>query len=184
MFDTINFKDSFTAMSRKGWCAMYVNLEVVSIPVSDVDKSLAFYRDRLGWRVDADIKVGENVRVVQMTPTGDGHVSIGFGAGIPMATPGSMRHLEIVTSDIVTTRRELVERGVDVSEVYHGVGSPFFPQARVSGPDPERASYASYASFEDPDGNGWTLQEVTTRRPGREPTPDVDTAPIEGRKKS
>ena len=147
---------------------MNVNLEVVSIPVSDVDKALEFYRDRLGWRVDADIKSGA-VRVVQMTPTGDGHTSIAFGAGIPMAAPGSMRHLELVTSDIVATREELAERGVDVTEVYHGPGSPFFPQARIPGPDPGRASYASYASFEDPDGNGWTLQEVTERLPGREP---------------
>ena len=146
---------------------MNVNLEVVSIPVSDVDKALEFYRDRLGWRLDADIKSGA-VRLVQITPTGDGHTSIAFGAGIPMATPGSMRHLELVTSDIVATREELVGRGVDVTEVYHGPGSPFWPQARVPGPDPDRASYASYASFEDPDGNGWTLQEVTTRLPGRE----------------
>jgi catechol 2,3-dioxygenase-like lactoylglutathione lyase family enzyme len=147
---------------------MNVNLEVVTIPVSDVDKALEFYRDRLGWRVDADIKRGD-IRVVQITPTGDGHASIAFGAGIPMATPGSQRHLELVTSDIVATRDEMVERGVDVSEVYHGVGSPFFPEARIPGPDPARASYASYASFEDPDGNGWTLQEVTRRLPGREP---------------
>src|SRR5262249_8306890 len=147
---------------------MNVNLEVVSIPVSDVEKALEFYRDRLGWRVDADINRGD-VRVVQITPTGDGHASIAFGVGIPMATPGSQRHLELVTSDIVATREEMVERGVDVSEVYHGVGSPFFPEARIPGPDPERTSYASYASFEDPDGNGWTLQEVTNRLPGREP---------------
>jgi catechol 2,3-dioxygenase-like lactoylglutathione lyase family enzyme len=148
---------------------MHVNLEVVTIPVSDVDKALEFYRDRLGWRVDADIRASEDIRIVQVTPTGDGHVSIGFGTGIPMATPGSMRHLELVTSDIVATREELVQRGVEVTEVYHGPGSPFFPQARIPGPDPERTSYNSYASFEDPDGNGWTLQEVTSRLPGREP---------------
>ena len=147
---------------------MNVNLEVVSIPVSDVDKALEFYHERLGWRLDADIKAGD-VRVEQVPPTGDGHTSIAFGVGIPMATPGSMRHLELVTSDIVATREELVERGVDVTEVYHGVGSAFFPEARIPGPDPNRTSYASYASFEDPDGNGWTLQEVTTRQPGREP---------------
>jgi catechol 2,3-dioxygenase-like lactoylglutathione lyase family enzyme len=146
-----------------------VNLEVVSIPVSDVDKALEFYHDRLGWRVDADIKVGDGIRIVQITPTGDGHTSIGFGSGIPMAIPGSQRHLELVTSDILATREELVQRGIEVTEVYHGPGSPFFPQARQPGPDPERTSYNSYASFEDPDGNGWTLQEVTTRRPGREP---------------
>jgi catechol 2,3-dioxygenase-like lactoylglutathione lyase family enzyme len=147
---------------------MNVNLEVVSIPVSDVDRALEFYRDRLGWRVDADIKGGD-FRVVQLTPTGEGHTSIAFGSGIPMAPPGSMRHLELVTSDIVATREELVERGVNVTEVYHGPGSPFFPKARIPGPDPDRASYNSYASFEDPDGNGWTLQEITSRLPGREP---------------
>jgi catechol 2,3-dioxygenase-like lactoylglutathione lyase family enzyme len=148
---------------------MDVNLEVVSIPVSDVDKALEFYHERLGWRLDADIKNGDVFRVVQITPTGAGHTSIAFGKGIPMATPGSMRHLELVTADIVAARKELVERGIDVTEVYHGPGSPFFPGRRIPGPDPDRTSYASYASFEDPDGNGWTLQEVTTRLPGREP---------------
>jgi catechol 2,3-dioxygenase-like lactoylglutathione lyase family enzyme len=148
---------------------MNVNLEVVSIPVSDVDKALEFYHDRLGWRVDLDIENGDAFRIVQLTPTGAGHTSIVFGRGIPMATPGSMRHLELVTSDIVATREELVERGIEVTDVYHGPASVFFPQTRVPGPDPDRASYASYASFEDPDGNGWTLQEVTTRLPGREP---------------
>lgn len=147
---------------------MNVNLEVVSIPVSDVDRALEFYRDRLGWRVDADIK-GADFRVVQITPTGEGHTSIAFGSGIPMAPPGSMRHLELVTSDIVAAREELAERGVNVTEVYHGPGSPFFPKARIPGADPNRASYSSYASFEDPDGNGWTLQEITARLPGREP---------------
>jgi catechol 2,3-dioxygenase-like lactoylglutathione lyase family enzyme len=147
---------------------MNVNLEVVSIPVSDVERAMEFYRDRLGWRVDADI-AGGDFRIVQITPTGEGHTSIAFGTGIPMATPGSQRHLELVTSDIVATRAELVERGVNVTEVYHGPGSPFFPKARIPGPDPDRASYNSYASFEDPDGNGWTLQEISKRLPGREP---------------
>jgi len=148
---------------------MNVNLEVVSIPVSDVERALEFYRDRLGWRVDADITGGGDVRVVQMTPTGEGHTSIVFGSGIPMAPPGTQRHSELVTSDIVATREELSQRGVNVTEVYHGQGSPFFPAARISGPDPNRTSYNSYASFEDPDGNGWTLQEITSRLPGREP---------------
>jgi catechol 2,3-dioxygenase-like lactoylglutathione lyase family enzyme len=147
---------------------MNVNLEVVSIPVSDVAKALDFYRDQLGWRVDADINRDE-FRIVQVTPSGDGHTSIVFGRGIPMAEPGSMRHLELVTSDIVATRAELAERGVEITEVYHGAGAPFFPAARIPGPDPNRTSYASYASFTDPDGNGWTLQEVTDRLPGREP---------------
>src|SRR5262249_47110667 len=145
-----------------------VNLEIVSIPVSDVDKSVEFYVDRLGWRLDADIKT-DTLRVVQVTPTGAGHVGIAFGKGIPQAEPGSMHHLELVTSDIVATQQEFVDRGVDITEVYHGPGSPFFPQARIPGPDPDRESYNSYASFQDPDGNGWTLQEVTTRKPGREP---------------
>ncbi|WP_433158174.1 VOC family protein [Kribbella sp. CA-247076] len=147
---------------------MDVNLEIVSIPVSDVDKALEFYHERLGWRLDTDVSIGA-VRLVQITPTGAGHVSIAFGSGVPQGEPGSIRHLELVTADIVATHKELVERGIDVSEIYHGAGSPFFPEARIPGPDPERTSYASYASFADPDGNGWTLQEVTTRRPGREP---------------
>jgi catechol 2,3-dioxygenase-like lactoylglutathione lyase family enzyme len=148
---------------------MNVNLEVISVPVSDVDKALEFYRGTLGWRVDADIQA-EDFRIVQITPTGDGHTSIVFGSGIPMGPPGSLRHLELVTSDIVATREEMATRGVDITEVYHGPGSVFRPATRLPGPDPDRASYSSYASFEDPDGNGWTLQEVTTRRPGREPS--------------
>ena len=99
-------------------------------------RALKFYRDRLGWRVDADIKGGGDVRVVQITPTGEGHTSIAFGSGIPMAPPGSMRHLELVTSDIVATREELAERGVNVTEVYHGPGSPFFPAGADSRPRP------------------------------------------------
>jgi len=149
---------------------MNVDLEVVTIPVSDVDTALEFYRDRLGWRLDADIRAGDDVRVVQLTPTGAGHTSITFGKGLPTAAaPGSMRHLELVTSDIVADREELAQRGVDITEVYHGLGSAIFPDARESGPDPNHTSYNSYASFQDPDGNGWTLQEVTTRIPGREP---------------
>jgi len=148
---------------------MNVNLEVVSVPVSDVDKALEFYHDRLGWRLDLDIDNGEHFRIVQVTPTGAGHTSIVFGRGIPTATPGSMRHLELVTPDIVATREELVERGIEVTEVYHGAASVFFPQARIPGRDPDGTSYASFASFEDPDGNGWTLQEVTDRLPGRAP---------------
>jgi catechol 2,3-dioxygenase-like lactoylglutathione lyase family enzyme len=154
-------------MRNEGACIMQVNLEAVTIPVSDVDKALDFYHDRLGWRVDADVS-GPGFRVAQVTSTGDGHVSIVFGVGIGLvAAPGSMRHLELVTSDIVATRAELVERGIDVTDVYHGSGSALFPAARIPGPDPDRASYNSCASFEDPDGNGWTLQEVTTRLPRR-----------------
>ena len=148
---------------------MHVNLEVVTIPVSDVDKALEFYRERLGWRLDADINAGP-FRIVQLTPTGDGHTSIAFGSGIPSAAPGSARHLELVTSDIVATRDELAERGVNITEVFHGPGAVFRPEARISGVDPDHDSYTSYATFEDPDGNGWTLQQIKTRLPGREPT--------------
>jgi hypothetical protein len=140
------------------------------LPAQGADQ-LEFYHDRRGWRLDADIRAGDDFRVVQITPTGNGRTSIAFGAGIPMATPGSMRQLELVTSDIVATpARNWSSAVFDVTDVYHGPGSVFRPQARIPGPDPDRTSYASYASFEDPDGNGWTLQEVTERRPGREPT--------------
>ncbi|GIF74025.1 VOC family protein [Asanoa siamensis] len=147
---------------------MNVNLEVVSIPVADVDRSVAFYRDTLGWRVDVDIKDGDS-RIVEVTPTGEGHASIVFG--LPMPAPaGSLRHLELATPDIVAAREEIAKRGVDVTEVFHGgAASVFDPSARIAGPDPDRNSYASYATFTDPDGNGFTLQEVTTRLPGRAP---------------
>lgn len=147
---------------------MHVNLEVVTIPVSDVDRAMDFYRDKLGWRVDTDIN-REEFRIVQITPTGDGHVAIVFGRGIPSAEPGSQHHLELVTTNIMATREEIAQRGVEITEIYHGATSAFFPAARIPGPDPDRASYASFASFTDPDGNGWTLQELTDRRPGREP---------------
>ena len=135
--------------------------------VRDLDKSLHFYHDVLGWRVDADITNGDTFRIVQLTPPGAGATSLAFGTGISSAVPGSSSHFELVTDDIVATRQELADLGVDVSEVFHGRGSLFLPEARIPGPDPDRTSYASYATFEDPDGNGWTLQEVTTRLPGR-----------------
>ncbi|SNS69708.1 hypothetical protein SAMN05421812_101453 [Asanoa hainanensis] len=147
---------------------MNVNLEVVSIPVSDVDRAAEFYRDVLGWRVDIEIKDGDT-HVVEITPTGAGHASIVFGLPMP-APPGSMRHLELATPDIVQARDEMAERGVDITEVYHGGAAAVFePAARIPGPDPDRKSYESYASFADPDGNGWTLQEVTTRPSDRAP---------------
>jgi catechol 2,3-dioxygenase-like lactoylglutathione lyase family enzyme len=140
-----------------------LKLEVVIIPVSDVDRSKRFY-ESLGWRLDADFVVGDGFRIVQFTPPGSG-CSIGFGKGVTAVAPGSAKGLELVASDIEAARAELVGRGVDVSEVFHG--SPFSPAGRISGPDPERGSYKSYASFEDPDGNLWLLQEVTVRLPGR-----------------
>jgi len=140
-----------------------LKLEVVAIPVSNVDRSKEFYA-RLGWRLDVDFQPGNGFRVVQFTPPGSA-CSIAFGDGVTPAEPGSAHHLELVVSDIVVAREELAARGANPTEVFHG--SPFSPAGRISGPDPERASYKSYALFEDPDGNSWTVQEVTTRLPGR-----------------
>jgi catechol 2,3-dioxygenase-like lactoylglutathione lyase family enzyme len=140
-----------------------LKLEVVIIPVSDVDRSKRFY-EGLGWRLDADFPLSDDLRIVQFTPPGSG-CSIGFGTGVTASAPGSAKGLELIASDIEAARAELVGRGVAVSEVFHG--SPFSAAGRISGPDPERASYKSYASFEDPDGNLWLLQEITVRLPGR-----------------
>jgi len=139
-----------------------MKLEVVAIPVTDIERAKRFYGG-LGWRLDADFVVGDEFRVLQFTPPGS-PCSIHFGTGITSAVPGSARGLFLIVSDIEAARAELVGRGVDVSEVFHlaGPGKP-----PVSGPDPERRSYFSYASFSDPDGNGWLLQEVTVRLPGR-----------------
>src|SRR5262245_51801389 len=139
-----------------------MKLEVVVIPVSDVERAKRFYGG-LGWRLDADFAVGDAFRVVQFTPPGS-PCSIHFGTGVTSAVPGSARGLYLVVSDIEAAHAELIESGVDVGEVFHvdGPGKP--PQ---SGPDPMRRSYFSYASFSDPDGNGWLLQEIRTRFPGR-----------------
>src|SRR5215211_7666971 len=139
-----------------------MKLEVVGIPVADVDRAKRFYGD-LGWRLDADFVVGDAFRGVQFTPPGSA-CSIQFGAGGPPSVPGSARGLYLVVSDIEAARAELVDRGVDVSEMFHrdGPGKPALP-----GRHPTRASYFSYATFSDPDGNEWLLQEVTTRFPGR-----------------
>ena len=139
-----------------------MKLEVVVIPVSDVDRAKRFYGD-LGWRLDADFVVGDEFRVVQFTPPGS-PCSIHFGTGITSAVPGSARGLYLIVSDIEAARAALVGRGVDVSEVFHRAGPGKPP---VSGPDPERRSYVSFATFSDPDGNSWLLQEVKTRLPGR-----------------
>jgi catechol 2,3-dioxygenase-like lactoylglutathione lyase family enzyme len=139
-----------------------MKLEVVVIAVSDVERAKRFYGG-LGWRLDADFVISDAFRVVQFTPPGS-PCSIHFGTGITSAAPGSARGLYLVVSDIEAARAELVGRGADVSEVFHrpGPGKP-----PVSGPDPERHSYASFATFSDPDGNSWLLQEVTARLPGR-----------------
>jgi catechol 2,3-dioxygenase-like lactoylglutathione lyase family enzyme len=147
-----------------------LKLEVVVIPVSDVDRAKEFYA-RLGWRLDADFRFDNGFRVVQFTPPGSG-CSIQFGANVTSVAPGSAQSLYLVVSDIVTARDELLARGADVSEVFHpGVpGAHFQPDgsgARLTGPAPDHTSYRSYATFSDPDGNSWLLQEVTARLPGR-----------------
>ncbi|KQY69967.1 MULTISPECIES: VOC family protein [Ensifer] len=146
-----------------------LKLEVVVIPVSDVDRAKRFY-DGLGWRLDADFAVGDTFRVVQFTPPGSPS-SIHFGTGLTSAAPGSARGLYLVVSDIEAARAELIGRGADVSEIIHRAGPG---QPPISGRDPERRSYRSSASFADPDGNGWLLQEVTERLPGRVDT-DITT---------
>jgi catechol 2,3-dioxygenase-like lactoylglutathione lyase family enzyme len=147
---------------------MDMKLEVVVLPVSDVDRAKQFYLG-LGWREDADFVTDESFRVVQLTPPGS-PCSIIFGTGITSAVPGSVQNLLLAVGDVEKARAELVDRGATVSEVYHDAGGVFFhagTEARVPGPDPDRRSYASFASFSDPDGNGWVLQELTTRLPGR-----------------
>ena len=139
-----------------------MKLEVVVIPVSDVDRAKHF-SSKLGWRLDADFVVGDTFRGVQFTPPGSS-CSIHFGKGITSSVPGSARGLYLVVSDILSARADLIERGVEVSEVFHRAG-PGKPS--VSGPDPERRSYVTHATLSDPDGNEWLLQEVTTRFPGR-----------------
>jgi catechol 2,3-dioxygenase-like lactoylglutathione lyase family enzyme len=145
-----------------------MRLEVVALPVADVDRAKEFYM-RLGWRLDADVIAGDDFRVVQLTPPGSA-CSVIFGSGINKAEPGSADGLYLVVDDIEAARAVLVERGAQVSDIFHDEGGVFHhagTTARVPGPDPERTSYASFASFIDPDGNGWMLQEVTTRLPGR-----------------
>jgi catechol 2,3-dioxygenase-like lactoylglutathione lyase family enzyme len=139
-----------------------LKLEVALIPVSDVDRAKEFYT-RLGWRLDDDIVMGNDFRVVQFTPPGSGS-SISFGKGVTEAAPGSFRG-GLIVSDVEAAHKEFVARGINASEVFHG--SPFSPAGRISGPDPERQSYSSYIAFEDPDGNAWIVQEVTRRLPGR-----------------
>ena len=146
-----------------------MKLEVVVLGVSDVDRAKAFY-ENLGWRLDIDIKAGDDFRGVQMTPH-DSEASIIFGKGITSAKPGSAQSLVLAVDDIDAARDDLVARGVDVSEVFHYAGGPFnnaVQNPRVAGRDPQGRSYFSFASFEDPDGNGWLLQEIKERFPGRE----------------
>ena len=141
-----------------------MKLEVIVIPVADVDRAKLFYNG-LGWRLDADLVMDDGLRVVQFTPPGSA-CSIHFGTarpGITSAAPGSAQGLYLIVSDIEAARADLVGRGIDVSETFHRAGR----EGRLSGPDPARRSYSSFVSFSDPDGNGWLVQEVTARLPGR-----------------
>jgi catechol 2,3-dioxygenase-like lactoylglutathione lyase family enzyme len=149
-----------------------LKLEIVVIPVSDVDRAKQFYAG-LGWRLDADFASGDDFRVIQFTPPGSG-CSVIFGKNVTPAAPGSAQGLYLIVSDIAAARAELLSHGVTISEVFHagdkfsGSDEPYlFGRRRDAGADPERRSYRSFASFRDPDGNGWLLQEITTRLPGR-----------------
>ena len=145
-----------------------VRLEVVLVPVSDVDRAKGFY-ESLGWRLDADLVIEDGYRVVQLTPPGSA-CSIIFGEGVTAALPGSVEGLHLSVYDIDEARADLIGRGIDVSEPFHDVTGLFHQagtRGRLSGPAPDRADYGSFAAFDDPDGNGWLLQEIKTRLPGR-----------------
>jgi catechol 2,3-dioxygenase-like lactoylglutathione lyase family enzyme len=147
---------------------MDMKLEVVVVPVSDVDRAKTFYT-ALGWRLDADVATGEDFRVVQVTPPGS-PASVIFGTSVTSQTPGSAQGLHLIVNDVDAAYEELKRLGADPGEVFHDAGGIFHhagTDARVPGPDPQRGSYGSFLSFSDPDGNGWVLQEVTTRLAGR-----------------
>jgi catechol 2,3-dioxygenase-like lactoylglutathione lyase family enzyme len=147
---------------------MDMKLEVVVLPVSDVDKAKDFYQG-LGWRLDADLATGPDFRVVQLTPPGS-PCSVIFGTGVTAAAPGSAEGLQLVVTDIGAARQELISHGADVSGVFHDAGGVFHhagSEARAAGPATGHHSYGSFVSFGDPDGNTWFVQEVTTRLPGR-----------------
>ncbi|MEV7688435.1 VOC family protein [Streptomyces bungoensis] len=147
---------------------MDMKLEVVVVPVSDVDRAKDFYT-ALGWRLDADVAADDGFRVVQVTPPGS-PASVIFGASVTDQAPGSAQGLHLIVDDIEAAHDELKQRGADTSEVFHDAGGVFHhggTDARVPGPDARRSSYGSFLSFSDPDGNGWILQEITTRLPGR-----------------
>jgi catechol 2,3-dioxygenase-like lactoylglutathione lyase family enzyme len=158
---------------------MEMKLEVIVVPVADVDRAKAFY-EKLGWRLDIDYARDTDHRVVQFTPPGS-EASIHIGKGITSVAPGSLQNLYLIVPDIEKARNDLLGRGIDVSEVFHfdGLLGP-----RVAGPDPKRGTYASFASFKDPDGNAWLMQEISTRLPGREwkptPTGKIDIGMLAG----
>jgi catechol 2,3-dioxygenase-like lactoylglutathione lyase family enzyme len=159
--------DSEDATAVPSAATMNMKLEVVLVPVSDVDRSKRFY-ENLGWRLDADFVIDEGFRIVQLTPPGS-ECAIIFGKGLTGAAPGSLEGLQLTVYDIEAARDELVSRGVEV-ELFHDAGGVFHhagTKGRAAGPDPARADYGSFGSFSDPDGNGWLLQEVKVRAPGR-----------------
>jgi catechol 2,3-dioxygenase-like lactoylglutathione lyase family enzyme len=150
-----------------GSAALDMKLEVLVIPVSDVDRAKRFY-GKLGWRLDLDFKAGEDYRVIQFTPPGSG-CSVIFGKNVTLAASGSVQGIHLIVANIEAVRDDLVRRGVEVSQLFHDAGGVFHradATSLVGGPNPRRQSYASYASFRDPDGNGWVLQEVTARLSG------------------
>src|SRR6201997_1061459 len=159
--------------SKASLAKVDMKFEIVVIPVTDVDRAKEFYT-RLGWRLDADYDNGKDFRVIQFTPPGSG-CSLIFGKSVTAAAPGSAQGLYLIVDDIEAARKNLVRRGVEVSEVFHGADDVYagpdepylFGRIRVSGPDPEHRSYRSFASFSDPDGNGWLFQEITSRLAGR-----------------
>jgi catechol 2,3-dioxygenase-like lactoylglutathione lyase family enzyme len=147
---------------------MDMKLEVAVIPVSDVDRAKEFYTNA-GWRLDADFAIEDGYRIIQVTPPGS-EASIIFGEGLSSAAPGSTQGLHLVVTDIVAAKAELESKGIEVSEIFHDETMAFHHAGtarRIAGLAPERPSYTSFASFSDPDGNGWVLQEVTTKAPGR-----------------
>lgn len=147
---------------------MDMKLEVVVLPVVDVDRAKAFYR-AIGFREDLDYAAGDDFRVVQFTPPGSA-ASIVFGVGITDRPPGSVRGLQLVVPDIGAARAQLMAQGADVTDVFHDIGGVFYHQSpayEIPGPDPDRRDYSSFARFSDPDGNGWVLQELKERSPGR-----------------
>ena len=153
-----------SATDASGGAPVPLRFEVTVLPVADVDRAKAFY-ERLGWRLDADFPIDEHYRIVQFTPPGS-PASIQFGLGLTTMAPGSLQGLYLVVDDINAAREDLIGRGADVSDVWHGRG--LGTEGHVPGIDPERGSYGSFASFADPDGNGWLLQEISERLPGRE----------------
>ena len=162
-----------TAIKTPKASAVDMKLEVVVIPVSDVDRAKEFYAT-LGWRLDADYASGDDYRVIQFTPPGSS-ASVIFGKNVTAAAPGSAQGLYLVVSDIAAARKELLDCGIKVSDVFHDAGGVYagtdepylFGRLRIGGEDPDHRSYRSFASFSDPDGNGWLFQQVTERLPGR-----------------